>query len=107
MDDYGIKKYGISTTGNVFRNIPAGSLIEKALIKKEGRLSRAGCLCVETGQRTGRSPHDKYVVDTPAVHDKIAWGKVNQPASPICWMSIPQRLLTNAISLIVPSSLPS
>ena len=52
MDDYGIKKYGISTTGNVFRNIPAGSLIEKALIKKEGRLSRAGCLCVETGQRT-------------------------------------------------------
>ena len=81
MDDYGIKKYGISTTGNVFRNIPAGSLIEKALIKKEGRLSRAGCLCVETGQRTGRSPHDKYVVDTPAVHDKIAWGKVNQPAS--------------------------
>ena len=42
MDDYGIKKYGISTTGNVFRNIPAGSLIEKALIKKKDGLSRAG-----------------------------------------------------------------
>ena len=81
MDHYNIQKYGIHTTGSVYRNIPAGSLIEKALIKKEGRLSRAGCLCVHTGERTGRSPKDKYVVDTPAVHDRIAWGKVNQSIS--------------------------
>ena len=37
---------------------------------------------METGQRTGRSPHDKYVV---TIHQlfmiKVAWGKVNQPAS--------------------------
>ena len=28
---------------------------------------------------TGRSPEDKFIVDTPAVHNKIAWGKVNRP----------------------------
>ena len=61
MDDYNIKKYGIHTTGSVYRNIPAGSLIEKALIKKEGRLSRAGCLCVQTGERTGRSPKEPHL----------------------------------------------
>ena len=81
METYGIEEYGIHTTGTVFRNIPAGSLIEKALLKGEGRLSRAGCLCIETGERTGRSPNDKYIVDSEAVHDKIAWGKVNKPIS--------------------------
>ena len=35
MDHYNIQKYGIHTTGSVYRNIPAGSLIEKALIKKD------------------------------------------------------------------------
>lgn len=85
MDTYGLEEYGITTSGSVFRNIPSGSLVEKALLKGEGRLSRAGCLCIETGERTGRSPNDKYIVDTPAVHDLIAWGKVNKPISPeIC-----------------------
>ena len=82
METYGIEKYGLSTTGTIYRNIPAGSLVEKALLKKEGRLSRAGCLCIETGERTGRSPNDKYIVDHPSIHDKIAWGKVNRPVSP-------------------------
>ena len=81
METYGIEKYGITTTGSIFRNNPAGALVEKALLKGEGRLSRAGCLCIETGERTGRSPNDKYIVDTPAVHDTIAWGKVNRPVS--------------------------
>lgn len=82
METYEIEKYGLSTTGTIYRNIPAGSLVEKALLKKEGRLSRAGCLCIETGERTGRSPNDKYIVDHPSIHDKIAWGKVNRPVSP-------------------------
>ena len=81
MDTYGLEEYGIETSGSIFRNIPPGSLVEKALLKGEGRLSRAGCLCIETGERTGRSPNDKYIVDTPAVHDLIAWGKVNKPIS--------------------------
>lgn len=81
METYGIEKYGIVTTGSIFRNIPPGSLVEKALLKGEGRLSRAGALCIHTGERTGRSPDDKYIVDTPAVHDLIAWGKVNKPVS--------------------------
>jgi len=81
MDTYGLEEYGIETSGSIFRNIPPGSLVEKALLKGEGRLSRAGCLCIETGERTVRSPNDKYIVDTPAVHDLIAWGKVNKPIS--------------------------
>ena len=81
MDTLKIEKYGFKHTGNIFRNNPPGALVEKALLHKEGRLSRAGALCIETGERTGRSPDDKYIVDTPAVHDLIAWGNVNRPVS--------------------------
>ena len=81
MDTLKIEKYGFKHTGNIFRNNPPGALVEKALLHKEGRLSRAGALCIETGERTGRSPNDKYIVDVPAVHDLIAWGNVNRPVS--------------------------
>ena len=76
METYGIEKYGFNPTGRIFRNNPPGALVEKALLNGEGRLSRAGALCIETGKRTGRSPNDKYIVDTPAVHDLISWGKI-------------------------------
>lgn len=60
--------------------VPA-ELVECALARKEGKLASNGSLVVETGKYTGRSPKDRFVVDTPDVHDKIAWGNVNVPIS--------------------------
>ena len=54
-------------------------MTEKALARGEGTLSNSGALVVKTGKYTGRSANDKFIVDTPAVHDEIAWGKVNRP----------------------------
>ncbi len=60
---------------------PAG-LIERALRRNEGVLTDTGALSVETGKYTGRSPEDRFIVDTPDVHDQIHWGSVNKPFSP-------------------------
>ncbi|MBL4697911.1 MAG: phosphoenolpyruvate carboxykinase (ATP) [Phycisphaerales bacterium] len=60
-------------------NISSAELMERVILRKEGQLAANGCVCVNTGDRTGRSPKDKYLVDSPAVHDHIDWGKVNQP----------------------------
>ena len=48
----------------------------------KGVLAANGALCCDTGERTGRSPNDKFVEDTPGIHDAIAWGKTNRPISP-------------------------
>ncbi len=65
----------------VHRNLSRGALVEAALARDEGRLAANGALCCNTGDRTGRSPKDKFVVDSPAIHDAVDWGAVNRPIS--------------------------
>ena len=79
METYGLEKSGIINTKSIYRNLSPAELIEHALIRGEGKLSNTGALVVKTGKYTGRSAKDKFIVDTPAVHDEIAWGKVNRP----------------------------
>ncbi len=64
------------------RNLPSARLIEEAIARGEGVLAENGTLCVRTGDRTGRSPNDKYLEDSPEVHGNIWWGKVNQAVTP-------------------------
>lgn len=70
---------GIAGNGVAYRNLEPAQLVETALRRGEGTLSDTGALVVKTGKYTGRSPDDKFIVDTPAVHDEIAWGKINVP----------------------------
>lgn len=50
-------------------------LTSEAVRNGEGTLSKDGVLVVNTGKYNGRSPNDRFFVDTPLVHDKINWGK--------------------------------
>lgn len=79
METYQLEKLGIINPKAVYRNLSPALLTEAALREGEGVLSDTGALVVKTGKYTGRSPKDKFIVDTPTVHDKIAWGKVNVP----------------------------
>ncbi len=73
---------GISVTRpQVLVDSSTAFLVESAIERHEGKLSNTGALCIETGKYTGRSPEDRFIVDTPDVHDDIAWGKVNKPMS--------------------------
>lgn len=81
METYGLEKIGLFNTKAVYRNLQPAVLVEKALERGEGKLSNTGALVVTTGKYTGRSPQDKFIVDTEGVHNDIAWGKVNRPIS--------------------------
>jgi phosphoenolpyruvate carboxykinase (ATP) len=77
----GLEAHGIKNTNTVWWNLSTPALYEHALQRHEGLLSHLGPLVTRTGQHTGRSPNDKYIVREPGSQDKVWWGKVNQPMS--------------------------
>ena len=62
-------------------NLSTAELVEEAIRAGEGVLAAEGPIVVRTGQHTGRSPQDKFVVDEPSSRDQIWWGPVNRPIS--------------------------
>ena len=80
MNMYGLEKLGIRPAA-VYRNENASTLVSKAIRRGEGVLTDRGALAVRTGKYTGRSPKDKFIVDSAPVHDLIHWGSVNRPIS--------------------------
>ena len=64
---------GITGLGNVYYNFIEPALVEAAVARGEGRLGKGGAFLCTTGQFTGRSPKDKFVVRTPSVENTIWW----------------------------------
>lgn len=88
-----IESLGIIAPKAVYRNLTPAQLVEHALVRGEGKLANTGAFVVTTGKYTGRSPNDRFVVDTPAVHDDIDWGKVNVPISAEKYEGIYNRMM--------------
>ena len=60
-------------TGRVYINTPIPKLVEMAITRGEGMLTSSGALRVSTGKYTGRSPNDKFIVDSSEIHNDIWW----------------------------------
>ena len=66
-----LESLGITNVNTVYWNLSTPSLIEEAIRRREGRLAHLGPLVVRTGQHTGRSPNDKFIVREPSCVDKV------------------------------------
>ncbi len=91
--DYGLDRHGIHNVNQVFWNLGTAALVENAIRRGEGLLAAGGALVVRTGQYTGRSPDDKFVVREPTSRDQIWWGPVNRPFDPSRFDALYGRLL--------------
>lgn len=90
---YGLERIGLMNPKVVYRNMSPAWLTEQALLNGEGVLSDTGALVVRTGKYTGRAPDDKFIVDTPSIHDYIAWNNINRPISKEKFNALKSKIL--------------
>jgi phosphoenolpyruvate carboxykinase (ATP) len=75
--DSGIAEIGLTTSGKVHYNFPPHLLYQESIARREASLTASGALLADTGQHTGRSPKDKFVVREAATEDKVWWDNNN------------------------------
>ncbi len=93
VSSHGLANHGLRNLGTAHWNYTTAALYEQALRRGEGMLARGGALVVLTGQHTGRSPNDKFIVEEESSRDDIWWGDVNRPIGRDKFERLRERLL--------------
>jgi phosphoenolpyruvate carboxykinase (ATP) len=78
---------------HVLRNAPSALLYEHAIAHEKAAILSCGALATYSGEKTGRSPLDKRIVDNPESSSDIWWGTVNIPASDASFLACRQLAL--------------
>lgn len=76
-------------------DLSLSELIEKALERQEGVLSSNGALTVTTGERSGRSPKDRFIVKDDTTENTVDWGVINQAVSEEQFVSLWNRAVAH------------
>ncbi len=70
---YGLENQGFRNLKAVHWNLTAPSLYEAATLRGEGHVAKNGPFVVITGQHTGRSASDKFIVKDANSEDQVWW----------------------------------
>lgn len=70
------------SSSNIYYQLEPAELVERAVLNGEGTLADTGALAIDTGEFTGRSPKDRFIVDDEITADSVWWGDVNIKFSP-------------------------
>ncbi|MCB0464141.1 MAG: phosphoenolpyruvate carboxykinase (ATP), partial [Aequorivita sp.] len=76
-----VDKYGIKNA-KVKYQLSSEELHDETLQKGQGKEAASGALAVDTGEFTGRSPKDRFIVKDDVTREKVWWGNVNIPFPP-------------------------
>ena len=74
-----LKQYEITDVLEVHRNATPPLLYEHAILHDGARMAQSGALVLTSGEKTGRSPAEKRIIDHESISDDVWWGTVNIP----------------------------
>lgn len=75
---------GLQNVATAYWNLHPAELVEETLALGQGLLTNTGALAIDTGEFTGRSPKDKFIVADETTQDSVWWGgQFNLPFDPI------------------------
>jgi len=76
-DDASVAQLGLANVDMANWNLYPSELVEDCIVLNQGNLTDTGALAIDTGEFTGRSPKDKFVVYDENTKDSVWWGEVN------------------------------
>lgn len=76
-----LKPYGINSK-NIHYQLDPEELHRITIDNGMGKEASSGALAVNTGEFTGRSPQDRFIVKDAITEDKVWWGPINKPFEP-------------------------
>lgn len=88
MDNYALFTKSIAltdlgiTSPTIHYQLSANELHDLTIQSGQGIENSTGALAINTGQFTGRSPQDRFIVKDNITEDKVWWGNVNIPFEP-------------------------
>ena len=74
-----VASLGLGNVAAAYWNMTPAELVEEAIVRGEGRLVDSGALAADTGEFTGRSPKDRFIVKDAITENTVWWGDVNIP----------------------------
>lgn len=74
-----LNELGLGNVSSVTWNADPAQLVEETILNGQGVLTNSGALAIETGEFTGRSPQDRFIVEDEKTRDNVWWGNINKP----------------------------
>jgi len=82
--------------GTVHSRLSVARLYEEAVRRNEAAIAAEGPLVASTGEHTGRSPNDRFIVQRPPSAGTVDWGPVNKPIAPEHFERLHRKVLAAA-----------
>jgi phosphoenolpyruvate carboxykinase (ATP) len=79
----------------VYYQLSVPELVEHGLRNGEGSLADSGALAIDTGEFTGRSPKDRFIVADEITENTVWWGDINIKFSPEKFDALFEKMTTH------------
>jgi len=76
------QRLGLKNTETIHYQLTPEELVRDTIRLGEGSLNDTGALVIRTGEFTGRSPKDKFIVKDEITADTVHWNEFNLPIEP-------------------------
>lgn len=86
---------GLSDSLNIHYQLSPEELVQQTLDRKQGELNDTGALVVRTGEFTGRSPQDKFIVKDSTTEKTVNWNNFNLPIDEKHFHQLRKKLLAH------------
>ncbi len=90
-----LSSLGLNTSKEIHYQLLPEELTQQTIARKEAVLNDTGALVIKTGEFTGRSPKDKFIVKDEITTNSVFWNDFNLPIDAAHFDSIYKKMMAH------------